>query len=94
MQIPETLALDIDTLTIGDLEAIEEALGTIPESFSPEALEAAGVKRSTWMVAVAWLALRRLDPSATLDDARSVPLASLQVSGGDGEVDPTERTAS
>lgn len=90
MNLPDHLSLDLDSLTLGDLEAMEEALGTLPADFSEAGLKAAGVGRSKMVVALALVALRRLDPAATLADARRLPVDALETKGDAAEVPPTE----
>lgn len=69
----EVLELDIseEDLTLGDLEALEEVTGPIPE----DGLE--GLPRTKVTIGLALVALRRKDPAATPADARAVKVSSL-----------------
>lgn len=68
------VVIDLNTLTLGDLEAVEEVVGgdvlrqISGGSPSPKAL-----------VALVWVVKRKADPAYTLDDARSVPLVKVAV---------------
>ena len=84
----EVLELDIseEDLTLGDLEALEEVTGPIPE----EGIEA--LPRTKVTIGLALVALRRKDPSATPADARAVKVSSLKQSDEEApaEVNPTD----
>lgn len=74
------MKIDIDTLTLGDLVDIEDAGGDLQKLQSARTL-----------VALVWVATRKVDPAFTLEAAKALPLAGLEVSGGGP--DPKELAA-
>ena len=76
MDIPAELVLDINELTIGDLEAIEEATGTT----ASKALDGfkSGDVSARVLTAVVLVCLRKTHPEATLDDARAVRVSAIK----------------
>lgn len=81
---PITLDLDLGSLTIDELEMVEEALGgvSIEDAFKP------GQRRAPVLRAIAWVVLRREDPDATLEDAGRV-----RISMSDAGDPPTDATS-
>lgn len=80
-----TLDIDEKDLTLGDLEALEEVTGEIPET----GLE--GIPRARMLIGLALVALRRKDPAATVADARAVKMTQLNVAAEEAApVGPTE----
>lgn len=81
---PKVLHVSFDALTYGDLEALEEAIGVFP--VNEDGFDQSAIPKSKMMTAMAFVALRREDPDATLADARGLPVGSVVV----GDVaDPT-----
>ena len=82
-----TLELDVDSLTLGEIEQLEEianrAIGEIFDIVS-------GVQpmRASVLTAIVWLVKRRQDPSFTVEQARSTRVSLVLAAGG--ETDPTE----
>lgn len=82
------LDLDEENLTLGDMEAIEDVTGPIPEGGLQE------MSQTKVTLALALVALRRDNPRATLEDARAVKISQIAVPDGDegeaaAEGDPT-----
>lgn len=69
------LSFDIESMTMGDFELLEEATG---QPFS-ELIETFQKKQFTAKVlkGIVWLQLRKQDPQATLEDAGNVKLTAL-----------------
>lgn len=80
------IALDVDELSLGELEAVEEYTGkTI---FEIESDLSAGTVRARTLTALVWLAKHREDDTYTFDDAKSVRASAIRAKGGD--TDPTQ----
>lgn len=62
------ISLDEDDLTLGELEILEEVVGQ---------LDSENVSQAKMTVALTLVALRREDPSATVEDARAVKVSRL-----------------
>ncbi len=102
-----TLALDPDTLTIGDLEDFESVVGRpIFEALAPKAQldddgnvirdEKGRPVKSVQMdakslKAIVWITSRRDNPDFTLEDARNVKVSSFSVDGDD-DAEPVDPT--
>lgn len=69
----ETIELDLDRMTLGELEAIEEIAGT--EGFQ-RLME--GQTSAKVLIAVAYIVKRRDNPAFTMDDARSIRVMAFQ----------------
>mgnify|MGYP003639133333 CR=1 FL=1 len=81
---PEVFTVDIDNLTINDIETIEEMTGVaIDKLGDPD------MPKGKMMRALAFVKARKTDPTATPE---SVGNLVLQIS--DSEVDPTPANAS
>lgn len=65
--------IDVDSLTIGDLEDFEEAAGV---SFMQAA--ESGSMSAKAMKALVWITQRKQDPSFSLDDARNVEVSKVE----------------
>lgn len=66
------LSIDLDDLTIDEVEIIEEILDQPFESaFAP------GAKRGKAMRALAFVAMRRTDPEVTMDQVGQVKVTAL-----------------
>lgn len=75
------LQIDIDSLTLGDIEDVEDAVGKpIAEVFDHMSAKA--------ITALVWVVRRREDPAFTLDNARALRMGDVEVVGG-GELPPT-----
>jgi len=80
----EKIVLDVDSLTLGELEEFEELTGLTLDSLVAGRLPA---KAITTLV---FLTTRRANPEFTLDDARQLPLSALE----EALPDPPSPTAS
>jgi hypothetical protein len=71
--IDDTIVLDLDTVTLGELEVIEEFIGA-------EALAAllAGRMTTKALIAVAYVVKRRDNPEFTIEDAKAMKVMGLQ----------------
>jgi hypothetical protein len=69
----DTIILDMDAMTLGELEAIEEVAGA-------EALMAmmAGRMTAKALIAVAYVVKRRDHPEFTVEDAKALKVMALQ----------------
>lgn len=72
----DDISIDINDLTLGDLEDIEGVVGT-----DTMRLVMKGEVTPKAMVALVWVAMRRTDPGFSLDDARKVNLKQFQFGG-------------
>ncbi len=78
------LNLDLDELTIEEVEAIEDILDAPFESaFAPNA------KRGKAMRVLAFITMRRTNPEVTMEEVGKVRITSL----GGGQVDPPAPSA-
>lgn len=77
----DTIVLDLDRMTLGELEAIEEVAGT-------DAVVAmmAGRMTAKALIAVAYVVKRRDDPAFTLEDARALKVLALKQPDDAGKV--------
>lgn len=68
------VVIDITTLTLGDLEAVEDAVGG-------DVLRE--ISRATpnpkTLTALVWVVRRKTEPEFTLEDARATPLLKVEV---------------
>lgn len=71
------LEFDIDDLTIGEMEDLEEAAGISVGQLGE--LTTSNISAKT-LKAIAWVMARRSDPTITLDDMRDVKVKALGVS--------------
>lgn len=69
----DTITLDLDAMTLGELEAIEDVAGA-------EAVKAmmAGQMTAKALIAVAYVVKRRDQPEFTLEDARALRVLALK----------------
>lgn len=81
----ETLNLNFDDLTLGDLEYLEEEF----EGRATELLQNWDKQGAKFMTAVIWRLLLHHNPDATIEDARDVKVMEL---GGDA-APPTKKPA-
>ena len=72
-------SLDVDSLTFGEVELIEDATG---KAFGELDFDSAKS-----LMALAWVARRRVEPLCSLDDMRALPISAVQPVEDD--VDPT-----
>lgn len=77
-------AVRMDEMTYGEMETLEDILGSFPTT--EEDFES--VPKAKLMIALAFISMRRDDPSVTLDDVRALPAGSIKMEAD--EVDPTE----
>lgn len=77
----DKIEIDINDLTLGDLEDIEGVVGT-----DTMRLVMKGEVTPKAMVALVWVAMRQSDPGFSLDDARKLNLRRFSFGGDD--VDP------
>lgn len=64
------IALNVDDLTLGEIEEMEQAAGIkLPELGS-------GSAKAT--IALIWISQRRIDPAFTLEDARALKVTELE----------------
>lgn len=103
-----TLKIDENDFTIGDLEDFEAVAGvSFLDALSPTPLKDAdgnpifdekGRPQSTVkfspsaLKALVWITKRREDPAFSVEDARNVRVAGLEVTSIGGESDPKETT--
>ena len=79
----DKLVFDLDDLTFGEMELIEDKCGkTVAEVFS-------GSLSATAMRACAWVAMRRADPDATWESTADLSVGQFDLAGGD-DVPPTD----
>lgn len=74
------IALDLEAMTLGELETIEEVAG-------PEAAKAmmTGQMSAKALLAVAYVVRRRDDPAFTIEDARSLKITALKPADATGK---------
>lgn len=77
----DRIEIDVNDLTLGDLEDIESVVGT-----DTMRLVMKGEVTPKAMVALVWVAMRQTDPGFSLDDARKVNLKQFSFGGAD--IDP------
>ncbi|MGE0229976.1 MAG: hypothetical protein AB7I38_17025 [Dehalococcoidia bacterium] len=65
------LEFDVETITIEEIELLEELTGTAFENFDWNS------KSRVWLRALAYIAGRRQDASFTMDDAGRTPIMSM-----------------
>lgn len=83
------MAVDLSTLTIADIEAIEEITGLGMRAVMTR-LADDDAPKGKLLRAIAYVAMRRTDPSVTFEDAGAVVLEIQD----DRTVDPTSASAS
>lgn len=78
----ETILLDLDRMTLGELEAIEDIAGA-------DAVKAmmAGQMTAKALIAVAYVVKRRDHPGFTLEDARALRVVALKQPDDSGKVE-------
>lgn len=79
--MPETIKLDPDELTLGDLDDFEETVG---ESFF-DCIKPGVMPSTKALLALVWITERKSDPTYTLAQAREVKVGDLDI-----DTDPTE----
>lgn len=81
----ESITINPDDLTLGEVEAIEEVVGKpFSEAF-------AGAVSAKAAIALVYVVKRRDNPDFTLDDARAYKIADLELGAG---ADPTNGSGS
>lgn len=89
-----SLTLNLDDLTLGDIEDLEEASGMSYDDISKHIKDGANPPLKL-AKALLWVAARHQDATTTLDDIRNVKLTDLReltIKGG-GELPPTDGSA-
>lgn len=81
-----SLEIDLDDLTIGDLEDFEDIVGVTFED--AQAANFASIKA---LKALVFLTMRKTDADFSLDDARNIKVSALIVGA---EADPTDAAGS
>lgn len=83
-ELPNVLDLKLDSLTIGEICAIEDITGQPLDS-----LNKPGAKRGPMLKAMAYVVMKRKNPNFSIDDADA-----LQINfKGKAKPDPTEASA-
>ena len=78
--------LDPESLTIGEMEVAEEHLGMSMAEVGAS-LDSGNVPAKVMLI-LGWLALKRQNPDATLDDARALKLSVFKGSETAPKADP------
>jgi len=84
----DDLVIDLDTLTLGDLEEGERIAG---DGFRA-ALEQSGSPTMAALVALVYIVRRRAEPNVTLEDIRNMPITmigNVRVKGAGAHANPT-----
>jgi hypothetical protein len=71
------ITIDLDTLTLGELDFFEEQSGLSVEDL------AAGKSSAKSAMALICIQERRTNPAYTMDDARKIPVSELEVEVAD-----------
>jgi len=82
--MPDVVDLKLDSLTIDEIDAIEEITGQ-----PLDALNKAGTRRAPMLKAMAYVSMKRKYPDFTIEDAGRLRI-NLK---GKGKPDPTEANA-
>ena len=82
----DKLALDLDDLTLGEMEDFEKASGLTLSTIQDGNIPAKA------LIALVWIARRRDDPKYTLKDARSVKISDLQLGADPTAAEPETTT--
>lgn len=77
-QLPK-YSIDMDRLTLGEIETFEEMVGVFPDT----AEQLAALPKAKMMLALGLIALKRVDPNATIDQARLLEIDQLDVVNGE-----------
>jgi hypothetical protein len=75
----ETIVVDLDVITLGEFEEMEDHFGKSSADLMRE-------MRTSTMRYLAYLTRRRTDPSYTYEDTASLTMSQVRM----GEVDPTD----
>jgi hypothetical protein len=86
VQLPETISLDLDDLTLGELEDIEELTGMSIAAISTANQD--GDTPTRVLRAMAFVVLRRTIPEVTFEDCRAIR-PSMIAGRRDVQPDPT-----
>lgn len=79
----EVWEIDPNTLTLGELEEIEEISGR------PVAAELGrGTPSMRTLIGVVYVMKRRADPTFTLDDARAIQISTVKLEANQGPKEP------
>lgn len=83
--MPDVLDLKLDSLTIDEIDAIEEITGQ-----PLDALNKAGSRRAPMLKAMAFVVMKRKNPDFTIEDAGRL---RINLKGGKSQADPTATSA-
>ena len=72
MALPTEVTIDIDDLTVGEIEEIEDLLET-----SFDVLGKEGAKKGKFMRAIAWVSVRRSNPDFTWEQAGAIRIRDI-----------------
>lgn len=72
MVTPENVNLNVDDLTVAEIEAIEDKLDTSFDSFAQD-----GAKRGKFLRAIAWISMRRTNPDFSWEEAGNLKITDL-----------------
>ena len=90
MELPDEVAIDLDGMTLGEIEDVEDLTGMSLGAIGVALSESPSVKV---MRALVYVILRRSNPELTFEETRDIELGALQAAmtgGGSGDaVDPT-----
>jgi hypothetical protein len=79
MSAPQEISIDVNDLTVGEIEEIEDLLDASFDSFAKE-----GARRGKFMRAIAWVSIKRTNPDFTYEDAGNIKISDIT-----GEERPT-----
>lgn len=71
MDTPE-ISIDIDDLTVAEIEEIEDLLEASFDTFAKD-----GAKKGKFMRAIAWISVRRTNPAFTWEDAGNIRIRDI-----------------
>ena len=76
MAEPEKILFDVDSMTLADLEKLEEAADA-PVSAIIQSL-AGGPLTARMIAAIVWISRQKTNPAFTLEEARSLKIGEIQ----------------
>ena len=80
---PEELVFDVNTLTLGEVEAMEDIVG---RDVMRELGQ--GTPSVKTLLALVYVMKRRTNPEFTLDDARALRITAVKANGGQDPKEP------
>lgn len=81
----ETYQIDMQDLTWGELKQIEDLLGG--------SVEGANLESAHGVVALAFLAMKRKNPLARIEDLDALPIGAIEIVEGESKLPPTRDDA-